>query len=211
MKEITLHEYWRSSACYRVRIALNLAKIRYKIIAVDLLKGEHRLDAHLARQPQGIVPVLEIYGQQSTQLLAIIEYINEIYNLGLLPEQTADKTKVRALAQTLAIDVHPVCNLTVKNFAVELSGWQETRPIWIKSFTEPGLKAFETLLGAFEQSPYCTGSEVSMADICLMPQINNATGWGAVFNKYPRIVSVVRACDLNPAFIKAHPKNVKVS
>ena len=211
MKEITLHEYWRSSACYRVRIALNLAKIRYKIIAVDLLKGEHRLDAHLARQPQGIVPVLEIYGQQSTQLLAIIEYINEIYNLGLLPEQTADKTKVRALAQTLASDVHPVCNLTVKNFAVELSGWQETRPIWIKSFTEPGLSAFETLLGAFEQSPYCTGSEVSMADICLMPQINNATGWGAVFNKYPRIVSVVRACDLNPAFIKAHPKNVKVS
>ena len=211
MKEITLHESWRSSACYRVRIALNLAKIRYKIIAVDLLKGEHRLDAHLARQPQGIVPVLEIYGQQSKQLLAIIEYINEIYNLGLLPEQTADKTKVRALAQTLASDVHPVCNLTVKNFAVELSGFQETRPIWIKSFTEPGLKAFETLLGAFEQSPYCTGSEVSMADICLMPQINNATGWGAVFNKYPRIVSVVRACDLNPAFIKAHPKNVKVS
>ena len=211
MKEITLHEYWRSSACYRVRIALNLAKIRYKIIAVNLLKGEHRLDAHLARQPQGIVPVLEIYGQQSTQLLAIIECINEIYNLGLLPEQTADKTKVRALAQTLAIDVHPVCNLTVKNFAVELSGWQETRPIWIKSFTEPGLKAFETLLDAFEQSTYCTGSEVSMADICLMPQINNATGWGAVFNKYPRIVSVVRACDLNPAFIKAHPKNVKVS
>ena len=135
--------------------------------------------------------------------------INETYNLGLLPEKIADRTKVRALAQTLAIDVHPVCNLAVTNFAVELSGSQETRPIWIKSFIEPGLKAFETLLGAFEQSPYCTGSDISVADVYLMPQIYNANRWGTSIDKYPRIVSVVKACNADSAFVAAHPDNVK--
>ncbi len=211
MKDITLYDYWRSSASYRVRIALNLAKIEYKTVPVDLLKGEQRSEVHLTRQPQGFVPVLEVDGQRFTQSLAIIEYINETYNLGLLPEKIADRTKVRALAQTLAIDVHPVCNLAVTNFAVELSGSQETRPIWIKSFIEPGLKAFETLLGAFEQSPYCTGSDISVADVCLMPQIYNANRWGTSIDKYPRIVSVVKACNADSAFVAAHPDNVKAN
>ena len=209
MKETTLYDYWRSSASYRVRIALNIAKIRYKTVAVNLLKNEQNSVTHLVRQPQGFVPVLEIDGLQFTQSLAIIEYINDTRDLALLPEQTADRAKVRALAQTLAIDVHPICNLGVTNFAVELSGSKETRPIWIKSFTEPGLRAFEELLSAFEQLPYCTGADISVADICLMPQIYNAIRWGVSVDKYPRIVSVVNACDAHPAFVQAHPDNVK--
>ena len=209
MKNVTLYDYWRSSASYRVRIALNLAKIEYTTVPVDLLKGSQRSDLHIARQPQGFVPVLEIDGQRFTQSLAIVEYLNEMNNLNLLPEKIAERTKVRALAQTLAVDVHPICNMAVTNFAVELSGSQEMRQIWIKSFTEPGLKAFEALLGAFEQSPYCTGSDVSFADICLMPQIYNAIRWGVPFGGYPRIVSAVSACGEHPAFVNAHPDKVK--
>ena len=127
MSTSKLYDYWRSSASYRVRIVLNLADIEYNAVSINLLEGEHRTEAHRTLHPQGLVPALEIDGYLFTQSLAIIDYLNETHNLGLLPDDTALRTKIRALAQTLAVDVHPICNLSVAKFAIELSGSEDTR------------------------------------------------------------------------------------
>ena len=209
MSDAILYDYWRSSASYRVRIVLNLAGIEYKAISVNLLTGEHRSDIHRARQPQGLVPVLDIDGHQFTQSLAIIDYLNDTRDLGLLPADPAMRAKVRAIAQILAIDVHPVCNLSVASYATELSGSEDTRALWMKRFIEPGLRAFETMLATFEQSPFATGASLSLADVCLIPQIYNAIRWGADFSDCERIKKVVDACDAHPAFVTAHPDAVK--
>ena len=209
MSKPKLFDYWRSSASYRVRIVLNLASIDYNAVSINLLRGEHHSEAHRARHPQGLVPALEIDGQLFTQSLAIIDYLNETRDLSLVSKNPILRAKVRALAQTLAVDVHPVCNLSVAKFAMDLSGSEETRVLWMKRFIEPGLQAFETMLADFEQAPFATGNFVSLADVCLVPQIYNAQRWGADFSGCTRIRSVMEACDTHPAFIKAHPDAVK--
>ena len=201
--------YWRSSASYRVRIVLNFANIEYNAVSINHLEGEHRTEAHRARHPQGLVPALEIDGHLFTQSLAIIDYLNETRNLGLLPDDTAFRTKIKALAQTLAVDVHPICNLSVTKFATELSGSEDTRFLWMKRFIEPGLQAFETMLSDFNQTPFATGNSVSLADVCLIPQIYNALRWEVDFSGCTRIQSVIKACKLHSAFINAHPDAVK--
>ncbi len=209
MSKPKLFDYWRSSASYRVRIVLNLASIEYNVVSINLLKGEHHSVAHRARHPQGLVPALEIDGHLFTQSLAIIDYLNDTRDLGLFSKDPILRTKVKALAQTLAVDVHPVCNLSVAKFATDLSGSEETRVLWMKRFIEPGLQAFETMLAEFEQTPYATGSSVSLADVCLMPQIYNALRWGADFSECIRIQNVMKACDTHPAFVRAQPDAVK--
>ena len=204
-----LYDYWRSSASYRVRIVLNLADIEYNAFSINLLEGEHRAEVHRTRHPQGLVPALEIDGHLFTQSLAIIEYLNEAHNLSLLQDDTALRTKIRALAQTLAVDVHPICNLSVAKFATEVSGSEDTRLLWMKRFIEPGLQAFETMLADFNQTPFATGNSVSLADVCLIPQIYNALRWEADFSGCTRIQSVLKACELHSAFKKAHPDAVK--
>ena len=209
MNTAKLYDYWRSSASYRVRIVLNLADIEYNAVSINLLEGEHRTEAYQTRHPQGLVPALEIDGHLFTQSLAIIEYLNDTRNLGLLPNDTALRTKIRALAQTLAVDVHPICNLSVTKFATVLSGSEDTRLLWMKHFIEPGLQSFETMLADFDQTPFATGNSVSLADVCLIPQIYNALRWEADFSGCTRIQSVIKACELHSAFIKAHPDAVK--
>ncbi len=113
MSDTILFDYWRSSASYRLRIALNLADINYQTVPVDLVKGDHKSPQHLARNPQGLVPVLQIDGHSFTQSLAILDYLNDTRELGLLPADPAQAAQVRALAHALAVDVHPVCNLQV--------------------------------------------------------------------------------------------------
>ena len=140
-----LYDYWRSSASYRVRIVLSLAEIEYDAVSINLFEGEHLTEAHRTRHPQGLVPALEIDGHMFTPSLAIIDYLNETRKLGLLPDDNALSTKIRALAQTLAVDVHPICNLSVAKFATELSGSEDTRLLWMKRFIEPGLQDFETM------------------------------------------------------------------
>lgn len=121
MSGVVLYDFWRSSASYRVRIALNLAGITYRGVSVDLTAGEQRSDNHLARNPQGLVPVLEIDGLRLTQSLAIIDYLDQTRGLGLLPPEPAARAHTLALAQSIAVDLHPVCNLSVAQYATSLS------------------------------------------------------------------------------------------
>lgn len=212
MSEVVLYDYWRSSASYRLRIALNLAGIAYRAVPVDLAAGEQRSPEHLARNPQGFVPVLEIDGQRLTQSLAILDYLEETRSLGLLPADRARRAKVRALAQSVAVDVHPVCNLQVAKHAMLISGGREDMPrAWMQHFISPGLKAFEALLQDFPPAPFCAGDAPGLADICLVPQLYNARRWQADLSGLTRVLAVEAACARHPAFATAHPDAVRPS
>lgn len=207
MSKTVLYDYWRSSASYRVRIALNLAGIDYHAISIDLVAGTHRTPEHLARNAQGLVPVLDIDGQRFTQSLAIIEYLDTTRKLGLLPEEPVQRAKAQALAHAIAVDLHPVCNLSVVKYATR--GEEPERTDWMQHFITPGLHAFENLLSQFDQDPYCIGNMPSLADICLMPQLYNAERWGADYRGCPRIIGAASACREHPAFLAAYPDAVQ--
>ncbi|WP_164661715.1 maleylacetoacetate isomerase [Tropicibacter sp. Alg240-R139] len=210
MSDTILFDYWRSSASYRLRIALNLAGIDYQAISVDLVKGEHKSPEHLARNPQGFVPVLEIDGLRLTQSLAILDYLDQTRDLGLLPKDPGARAQAQALAHSIAVDIHPVCNLQVAKHATTLSGGVDGMPgDWMTHFIQPGLHAFETMLGAYAQAPFCTSDTPGLADICLMPQLYNARRWGADISDMPRLTSVETACAAHPAFAAAHPDRWK--
>ena len=204
MSEVVLYDYWRSSASYRVRIALNLAGIEHRSVPVDLLKQEHKSPAHLARNPQGLVPALFIDGQLYTQSLAIIDYLGETRTgLDVLPADAASRAKVRAVA--IAMDIHPVCNLGVVNHVVELVGnAEETRSGWMKKFIGEGLAAVETMLSDLP-GPLCFGDKPTLADICLVPQVYNARRWGVALGRLPTLTRIDAALADLPAIKAAHP------
>ncbi|WP_170333849.1 maleylacetoacetate isomerase [Ruegeria arenilitoris] len=207
MAEVILYDYAQSSASYRVRIALNLAGITYRTVPVDLRDRAQKSQTHLSRNPQGLVPVLEIDGLRLTQSLAIIDYLDQTRGLGLLPAEPAHRAKVSALAQSIAVDIHPVCNLSVARHAAALGGGTEgTLGDWMHHFIRPGLLAFEALLAEFEQAPYCAGSQPSLADLCLIPQLYNARRWDVDLSNLPRSLAVESACGEHPAFIAAQPE-----
>ncbi len=210
MGEVILYDYWRSSASYRVRIALNLANIAYRPVSVDLVEAEHRSPEHLARNPQGLVPVLEIDGLRLTQSLAILDYLDTTRGLGLLPQEPDERARQMALAHAIAGDIHPVCNLSVVKYAMEITGNRDgVREAWMQRFIRPGLLAFEEMLGQWEQAPWCCGERPGMADICLIPQIYNARRWKVDISDMPRLLGVEAACADHPAFAAAHPDAVK--
>jgi maleylacetoacetate isomerase len=202
--DIVLWDYPKSSASYRVRIALNLAGIDYRIETVDLLSKAHRTPEHLARNPQGLVPVLDIDGQRFTQSLAILDYLDATRDLDLLPREPIQRAKAQALSHAIAVDLHPVCNLSVVAHAT--GGQDPARTDWMHHFISPGLAAFETLLADFDQSPFAIGGTPSLADICLIPQLYNANRWGAGYVNCARIKAIEAACANHPAFIAAAPK-----
>lgn len=206
MNEVVLWDYPKSSAAYRVRIALNLAGIPYRSRVVNLLDGAHRDTDHLARNPQGLVPVLDIDGHRFTQSLAMLDYLDETRALGLLPDEPVRRAKVRALAHTLAVDVHPVCNLSVMRRAT--GGEDPARRTWMQTFIRPGLVAFETLVSEFAPAPFCSGARPGLADLCLIPQLYNARRWGVSFDDCPRIIAIDRSCAALDAFATAHPDRV---
>ncbi|MEX0349237.1 MAG: maleylacetoacetate isomerase [Paracoccaceae bacterium] len=210
MSDVVLYDYWRSSASYRVRIALNLAQIGYRSVPVDLVKGEQSGAAHLARNPQGFVPVLEIDDLRLTQSLAILDYLDRTRDMGLLPDIPAERARAQALAHAIAVDIHPVCNSSVAAHATVLSGGAEGMPgTWMQHFIRPGLLAFEVLLGGFEQTPYCCGATPGLADICLMPQLYNARRWEVDISDMPRLLGVEATCKSHSAFAAAHPEAVR--
>jgi len=199
---ITLYDYWRSSASYRVRIALGLAGLEWDTVAVNLLEKEHKADAHLARNPQGLVPAIEIDGHMFTQSLAIVEYLDETRGLGLLPSDPAAKAKTRAVAYAIAVDIHPVCNLGTARFAVSQTNGGITMENWMQNFIAPGLAAVEHMV---DDGDYCCGDSVSLADVCLMPQIYNADRWGVRLDDMPRLRHIAAVLSDIPAFAAAHP------
>ena len=203
MSDVVLWDYPKSSASYRVRIALNLAGIDYRIETVDLLAKDNLSADHLARNPQGFVPVLDIDGHRFTQSLAILDYLDTTRGLGLLPADPAQRAQQTALAHAIAVDLHPVCNLSVASYAIQ--GAEPARTDWMRHFITPRMASFEQMLGSFTQAPYCCGETPGLADIVLMPQIYNAIRWGAEYADCTRINSVAKACEAHPAFAKAHP------
>lgn len=199
---IKLYDYWRSSASYRVRIALGLAGENWQTHSINLLEAAHKSEEHLDRNPQGLVPVLEIDGHCLTQSLAQIEYLDETRNLGLLPTSAFERAEVRALSYAIAMEIHPVCNLNVAKWAVEQSDQKISTEVWMRHFIANGLAAFERML---KGSKYTYGSSVTLADICLVPQLYNAHRWGVDLARYPKISGIHSVLQNIPAFQNAHP------
>jgi len=208
MTQPHLFDFWRSSASYRVRIALHLAKLDFTTTHVSIPAGEHSAAAHLERNPQGFLPVLDIDGLRLTQSLAIVEYLDEKHGLGFLPEDAAGKVRVRALAHVIAMETHPVCNPFLVNHVLELAGGDnDMRIAWMKHFIEKGLGAFERLLANSATGKFCHGDTPSLADICLVPQVYNADRWGADLSDMPRLRAISDHCETLAAFAAAHPDN----
>lgn len=202
-----LHDYWRSSAAYRVRIGLTLAGLSYRADLVDLLAGDQRGAENLARNPQGLVPTLQIDGLILTQSLAILEYLDETRNAGWLPQDPGQRAKVRALAYAVAMDIHPICNLHVVRHAVALGG--TTTEAWMQHFITAGFTGLEAMLAKDQSGRFAAGDMVSLADICLVPQVYNARRWGVDLAAFPRIAAVDGNLSALPAFAAAHPDRVK--
>ncbi|BBF86942.1 maleylacetoacetate isomerase [Aquitalea magnusonii] len=207
MTERLLYGYYRSSAAYRVRIALNLKGLEYRQQAVNLLKGEQRDPAYLALNPQGLVPALLDGGQLLTQSLAICEYLDEAYpdTPALLPRDLHERARVRALALSICADIHPLHNARVlKYLEGELAQPEATRLQWIRHWIASGFAALEQQLAAKPQ-PFACGDAPGLLDACLVPQVFAARRFGLDLTPYPHIVRVDAALADLPAFVAAHP------
>jgi maleylpyruvate isomerase len=200
-----LHGYFRSTAACRVRIALNLKGIVYADAFHHLRKGEQRAPAYLALNPQGLVPALEAGSDVLTQSLAICEYLEETYpEPPLLPADPVKRAHVRAVALAIACDVHPVQNLRVLDRLRGLGIAEDDVAGWARTVIEEGLAACARLIGD-GMGPYCFGDAVTLADICLVPQLVNARRFGARTD-FGRIEAIEAACLALPAFAKAAPQ-----
>lgn len=201
-----LHGYFRSSASYRVRIALNLKGLTPEHLPHHLRKGEQCAPAYLAINPQGLVPTLESdAGAILTQSLAIIEWLDETNpNPPLLPKDPLRRAKVRAFAQAIACDTHPVQNLKVLARLRQI-GLPEAQVIeWAAWANREGLSACETLI-AEEAGPFCFGEAPTLADLCLVPQLANARRFGVDVSAYPRLLKAEAAAKQIKAFADAAP------
>jgi maleylacetoacetate isomerase len=205
---VKLYSYFRSSAAYRARIALNLKGVAFETVSVHLTKGGGQQFAPEFRviNPQARVPALIVDGGVLTQSLAIIEYLEETHpQPPLLPADPVDRAHVRAIAQAIACDIHPLNNTSplfyLKNM---LKHDQETINAWYANWITVGFEAIEMLL---RPGPYSCGTEVTIADVCLVPQVANARRFDVPLDKFPKIVAVDAACLKLPAFDKARPEN----
>lgn len=201
-----LHGYFRSSASYRVRIALNLKGLSAEHLPHHLRKGEQRDPAYLAINPQGLVPTLQDQGVIITQSLAIIEWLEETHpEPPLLPKDALRRAHVRAFAQVLACDTHPVQNLKVLTRLRELGLAGEKVTDWAAWANREGLAACEALL-ANEAGPFCFGEAPGMADLCLVPQLANARRFGVDLSGFPRLLKAEAATKNIKAFADAAPE-----
>ena len=204
-----LYSYFRSSAAYRVRIALNLKGISYETIPVHLTKdgGRQHTPEYRAINPQARVPALEVSsGDVLTQSMAIIEYLDETHpEPPLLPADAVARAKVRAIAQAIACDIHPLNNLIALQYLRrQLKHEQPEIDAWYHHWIIEGFGALETMLGP---GPYSCGAKVTLADVCLVPQVANARRLKVPLDKFPKIVAADAACLKLPAFDRARPEN----
>jgi maleylacetoacetate isomerase len=205
---VKLYSYFRSSAAYRVRIALNLKELPYEMAAIHLTKdgGRQHTPEFRAINPQSRVPALELSsGEILTQSLAIIEYLDDIHpEPPLLPADALGRAKSRAIAQLIACDIHPLNNLIALQYLRrQLKHEQPEIDAWYHHWIIEGFTALETML---TPGPYSCGSHVTLADICLVPQVANARRLKVPLDKFPKIVAVDAACQKLPAFDNARPE-----
>ena len=199
-----LHGYWRSSAAYRVRVALNWKGIEAEPHAIDLRAGAHHAADYLALNPQGLVPCLVDGPAALTQSLAIIEYLEETHpDPPLLPADPVDRAKVRATALAVVADIHPINNLRVLNYLRDaLAQPQDAIDAWIRHWIAEGFAPLE----ATADAPYLCGDAVTMADLCLVPQMYNARRFAVDLAPFPKLVAIEERLLALPAFDKARPE-----
>ena len=206
---MTLYSYFRSSAAYRVRIAFNLKGLSYETAPIHLQKegGQNRKPAYRAINPQMRVPALRLdSGELITQSLAIIEYLDEVHpKPPLLPRDPLERAKVRALAQMIACDIHPLNNTSPLRYLKHELGQDQTKiDAWYHHWI---LEGFEPLEAMLRPAPYAFGNDVTLADVCLVPQVSNARRLKVPLDRFPKIVAVDAACAKLAAFEQARPEN----
>lgn len=206
---IKLYSYFRSSAAYRVRIALNLKQIDYELEFVNLLKAEEQQALYAELNPQKLVPVLEHDERMLYQSMAILEYLEETFpEPALLPSDSALRAEVRALSNVIACDIHPLNNTRViKYLAGELEVGEEAKLQWYRHWVAEGFAAIEKRLEVFSEGRFCFGNAPGMADALLIPQIYNARRFELDMTPYPLIESIDRHCLQIEAFTLAAPEN----
>jgi maleylpyruvate isomerase len=200
--------YFRSSAAYRLRIAMNLKGLRPDFRSIHLRRGDQRSDAYRALNPQGLVPVLETDdGAVLTQSLAIVEWLDETRpEPPLLPRDPVGRAHARAFAQVIACDIHPLQNLRVLRYLKRAFGQeQEGLDAWCRHWIEPGLAACEALLGRGPAAGFAFGDGPGLAEICLVPQMFSAERFGLNLEPFPRLREIRERCEALPAFTDAHP------
>ncbi len=202
-----LYTYFRSSAAYRVRIALNLKSIDHQLVPVNLLKSEQQSADYLQKNPQGLLPALETDDGVLGQSLAILEYLEEQYpETPLLQGNAWQKAHIRNLSYAIACDIHPIDNLRVlKYLSSELNVDDEAKNKWYRHWVEVGFEKIERMLDS--KNIFCAGDSPSLADVCLVPQVFNAIRFKVDMAAYPKIAAVYERCNELTAFIDAAPEN----
>ncbi|MFC3786217.1 maleylacetoacetate isomerase [Sphingopyxis italica] len=208
MTNLVLHDYFRSSASFRVRIALNLKGLDYDRVEVSLIAGEQRSDAFLEQNAQGFVPMLVVDGEPIIQSMAIIDWLDRAYpEPRLIPEDAMPRAVALARAQVIASDIHPLNNLRVLKYLKRDLGLNEqTKDRWYRHWIVEGFDALEAMAG---EGRFLGGDTPGIADCCLIPQMYNARRFDTPLDDYPRLVAIDAACMEHDAFKKAHPDAVK--
>ncbi len=203
--KLTLHSAWRSSAAYRVRIGLNLKGLAYDIVPVDLVASQHLEPAYAALNPSRLLPTLEVDGKVLTQSLAILEWLDETApEPRLLPADPFDRATVRAMAEIVACDIHPVNNLRILRALTGLGVDEPGRDAWIQRWITDGFTALELLIARHGEG-FAFGDTPGLADCCLVPQVYNAERFKTDLTPFPAIRAVAARCAEHPAFAAAHP------
>ncbi len=203
---IRLFDYYRSSASYRVRVALNLKGLEYERVPVNLLNNDQKSDAYRASNPQVLVPMLEIDGAQLTQSLSIVNYLNGVYpDPPLAPSDPIAAAHVRSMAQVVASDIHPLNNLRVLGYVTDVLGHdKDTRARWYAHWVHEGFEALEQL-AIRHGGEYLSGDLPGLADLCLVPQIFNARRFDIPLDDYPTLAAYDAKANALDAFQAAHP------
>lgn len=206
---VRLYDYWRSSACYRVRIALNLKGIAYEAVPTNLIDGDHQSDAYRDKNPQGFVPLLEVNGLQLTQSLAIIDYLDANWKEpALVSDDPATRSRQLAMALVIAADIHPINNLRVlKYLKSELGQDQPAIDEWYRHWIAEGFRALEAMADPLK--PFLGGETPGLPDVCLVPQMANARRFELDLQDFPALVAIDARCNTLDPFIRAHPDAVK--
>ena len=208
--DLQLYSYYRSSAAYRVRITLEIKQLSYKILPINLLTSEHRQPKYLQTNLQGLVPTMSTPEGTLSQSLAIIEYLEERYpQPSLLPKTPIDRAQVRSIAHQVAMDIHPLNNPRVTQFLGATIGLNKGQRLhWYHHWIARGFGALEKHLKALNSNgQYCLGEMVTMADICLIPQVYNALRFDCPMQDYPLISTVYSHCSGLAGFIAASPES----
>jgi maleylacetoacetate isomerase len=205
---LILYDYWRSSASYRVRIALNLKGLAYERVPINLLEREQAGEDYLARNPQGLVPMLEADGQRLTQSLAIISWLDSTHPMPpLIPASPASRAHIFSLALTVAADIHPLNNLRVLRHLSGLGIDQAARDDWYRHWIREGFDALEAL-AAPRAGRFLYGDAPTLADICLVPQMYNARRFDLPLDAWPTLVRADASATALAPFAAAHPDRV---